>query len=367
MFRFENELYLWFLLVLPILALIFVSFVYWRKKAVARFGDTGLVQQLIPEFSSGKLWTKFILYLVAMGLVIIGLANPQVGTKLERVERKGVDVIIAVDVSRSMLAEDLTPNRIEVAKRIVAKLIDQLGNDRVGIIVFAGNAYLQVPLTVDYSAAKLLLRTLNTDMVPAQGTALGEAIELASEHFDPEATKFKAMILITDGENHESGAIDAAEKAAEEGVIIHTMGIGSEEGGTIPVFNSRGQRTGVKKDNKNQIVNSKLEESALKEISKVTDGRYFRVKGSQGEVNQILGELQNMEKKDFEDRVFTDYEDQFQYFLFPALLLLLIDFFLSERRNRKMEGGSLFKKKPKTDTDKKTKTNTDKKTKIASS
>jgi len=241
-----------------------------------------------------------------------------------------------------MLAEDLEPNRIEISKRIVSKLIDQLGNDRVGIIVFAGNAYLQVALTIDYSAAKLMLRTLNTDMVPAQGTALGEAIELSSEHFDPKETKFKAMILITDGENHESGALEAAEKAAEEGVIIHTMGIGSEEGAPIPEFNRRGQRTGYKKDRNNQQVVSRLDEGALKEIAQITDGRYFRVKGSQGEVDQILGALQNMEKKDFEDRVFTDYEDQFQYFLFPAILLLLIDFFLSERRNRKMEGGDLF-------------------------
>ena len=280
--------------------------------------------------------------MVAMGLITVGLANPQLGTKLERVERKGVDVIIAMDVSRSMLAEDLEPNRIEISKRIVSKLIDQLGNDRVGIIVFAGNAYLQVPLTIDYSAAKLMLRTLNTDMVPAQGTALGEAIELSSEHFDPEETKFKAMILITDGENHESGALEAAEKAAEEGVIIHTMGIGSEGGAPIPEFNRRGQRTGYKKDKKNQQVVSRLDGEVLKEIAKITDGRYFRVKGSQGEVSQIVGALQNMEKKDFEDRVFTDYEDQFQYFLLPAILLLLIDFFLSERRNRRMEGGDLF-------------------------
>jgi len=342
MFRFENEQYLWLLLLLPLLILIFIGFLYWRKKAVSRFGDTGLVQQMIPNFSQGKLWTKFVLYLVAMGLITIGLANPQLGTKLERVERKGVDVIIAMDVSRSMFAEDLEPNRIEISKRIVSKLIDQLGNDRVGIIVFAGNAYLQVPLTIDYSAAKLMLRTLNTDMVPAQGTALGEAIELSKEHFDPEETKFKAMILITDGENHESGALEAAEKAAEEGVIIHTMGIGSEGGAPIPEFNRRGQRIGYKKNRKNQQVVSRLDESVLKEIAKTTDGRYFRVKGSQGEVNQIVGALQNMEKKDFEDRVFTDYEDQFQYFLFPAILLLLIDFFLSERRNRRMEGGDLF-------------------------
>lgn len=345
MFRFENEQYLWLLLLLPLLLLIFVGFIYWRKKAVTRFGELGLVEQLIPNFSSGKLWTKFILYLVAMALLIIGLANPQVGTKLERVERKGVDVIIAVDVSRSMLAEDLEPNRIEIAKRIVGKLIDQLGNDRVGIIVFAGGAYLQVPLTIDYSAAKLMLRTLNTDMVPSQGTALGEAIELSQEHFDPEATKFKAMILITDGENHENGAVDAAEKAAEQGVIIHTMGIGSEDGAPIPVFNSRGQRMGYKKDNKNQQVVSRLDEGVLKEISKATKGRYFRVKGAQGEVNQILAALQNMEKKDFEDRVFTDYEDQFQYFLFPVLLLLLIDFFLSERKNQRIAGTTLFEDK----------------------
>ena len=330
MFRFENENYLWLLLLLPILALLYWLAMRWRKQALEKFGELGLVKRLMPDLSYNKQRVKFLLYLGALGFIIIALANPQVGSKLEKVKRQGVDVMIAMDVSKSMLAEDLSPNRMEVSKRIVSKLIEKLGNDRVGLIVFAGNAYLQMPLTIDYSAAKLFLKTINTDIVPAQGTALGQAIELAKLNFDQESNKFKAMVLITDGENHESGAVDMAEEAAEEGVIIHTLGIGSEAGAPIPDI-YRGQKQGYKKDKQNNIVNSKLNDQILKEISEASNGRYFRVNGSKGEIPKIIGELQDMEKKDFEDRVFTDYEDQFQYFIAIALLLLLIEFFISER------------------------------------
>lgn len=330
MFRFENDAYLWALLIIPVLILIYLMMTAWKKKALSEMGEDRLIRQLIPDLSYNKQRVKFILYLAALFFIIIGLANPQLGSKLEKIKRQGVDVMVAVDVSKSMLAEDLQPNRLEVAKRLISKLIDKMGNDRIGLIVFAGNAYLQMPLTVDYAAAKLFLKTVDTDMVPSQGTAVGQAIGLAKENFDREQNKFKALILITDGENHESGALNAAEEAREEGVIIHTLGIGSEEGAPIPTF-SRGQRIGYKKDKNQNIVSSKLDESSLIEIAEATDGNYFRISGSQGEIPRILNELQNMEKKDFEDRVFTDYEDQFQYFIFLALLLLFLEFFISER------------------------------------
>jgi len=342
MFRFENENYLWALLILPILFVLYWMAMRWRKKALEKFGESSLIEKLVPDLSFNKQRLKFFLYLASLGFIVIGLANPQVGSKLEKVKRQGVDVMIAMDVSKSMLAEDLSPNRLSVAKRIVSKLIEKLGNDRVGLIVFAGNAYLQMPLTVDYSAAKIFLNTIDTELVPAQGTALSQAIGLAKESFDQEQSKFKALILITDGENHEAGAMDAAEEAHEEGVIIHTLGIGSEEGAPIPEF-SRGQRIGYKKDKSGNVVNSKIEEDILQEISESTSGRYFRVKGSQGEIPKIISELEDMDKKDFEDRVFTDYEDQFQYFIFVALLLLLLEFFISERSKGWYKNFNLFK------------------------
>jgi len=344
MFRFENEEYLWLLLLIPLLALLFIWFLWWQRKAKSKFGDRALVQKLMPSYISSKLWLKFLLNALALALIIVGLANPQMGSKLEKVERQGIDVIVALDVSRSMLAEDLTPNRLDVSKRIVSKLIDRLGNDRVGLIVFAGSAYLQMPLTIDYSAAKLFLRTIDTDMIPSQGTALGQAINLAKESFDQDATKYKALVLITDGENHENGALDAAKEAKEQGVIIHTMGIGSDVGAPIPEFNSRKQRVGYKKDKNGEVVNSKLEEKILRQIADVTEGDYLRANGTQGEVTKIVATLANMEKKDFEDRVFTDYEDQFQYFMGGALLLLLISFLLSEKRSPWMTTGTLFER-----------------------
>jgi len=341
MFRFENEIYLWGLLLIPLLILLYFVAMRWRKKALKEFGEWNLVQQLVPDFSNNKQRLKFILYLSALGFTIVGLANPQIGSKLEKVKRQGVDVMIAIDVSKSMLAEDLKPNRLEVAKRIVSKLIDRLGSDRIGLIVFAGNAYLQMPLTIDYAAAKLFLNTVNPSIVPTQGTSVRQAITLAQESFDPEQKKHKALILITDGENHETGAIGTAEEAAEQGVIIHTLGIGSEEGAPIPEF-YKGQRTGYKKDKSGVVVNSKLEESMLVEIAELSQGQYFRVKGAPGEIVRIVSELDNMEKKDFEDRVFTDYEDQFQYFIFIAIVLLLIEFFISERSQGWYKNWKLF-------------------------
>ncbi len=341
MFRFENELYLWGLLLIPILILLYFLAMRWRQHALQKFGEWNIVQKLVPDFSNNKQRVKFILYLSALAFVILGLANPQIGSKLEKVKRQGVDVMIAIDVSKSMLAEDLKPNRLEVAKRIVSKLIDRLGSDRVGLIVFAGNAYLQMPLTIDYAAAKIFLKTVNTNIVPTQGTSISQAIALAQESFDQEQKKFKAMVLITDGENHEPGAITAAEEGTDNGIIIHTLGIGSEEGAPIPEF-SRGKRIGYKKDKNQVVINSKLEEDMLVEISEITDGKYFRVKGAPGETARIISELENMEKKDFEDRVFTDYEDQFQYFLGIAILLLLIEFFISERSRGWYKNWKLF-------------------------
>lgn len=341
MFKFENEFYLYGLALLPILIFFYWMTKHWRKKAIQRFGESALVSRLIPDFSSRKHQTKFILYLLVFVFITIGLANPQVGTKLERVKRKGIDVFIALDVSKSMLAEDIKPNRLERSLQLVSKMIDTMTDDRVGIIVFAGNAYLQMPLTIDYTAAKLFLKTINTDIVPTQGTAIGEAIELALNAYDEEQKKHKALIIISDGENHEEGAIEMAERAIDEGAQVYTLGIGSEAGGPIPVY-VRGRKTGHKQDKQGNMVVSKLDEAMLKEIAEKTRGEYVRIKGASSEVADVLALLDNIEKKDFEDRVFTDYADQFQYFIAIALLLLTTEFFISERKSGWFRGWSLF-------------------------
>jgi len=300
-----------------------------------------MLAQMMPDFSKGRKRTRLILLLVALTSIIIGMANPQMGSKMEKIKRQGVDIIIAIDVSRSMLADDVQPSRLERAKQIVSKLIDRMANDRVGLIVFAGEATLQMPLTVDYAAAKLFLKTVNPEVVGTQGTAISQAIQVARYNFNQEEEKHKALILITDGEDHEAGAISKAREAFDEGVVIYTMGIGSTEGARIPVMQD-GRKVGYMKDGKGGEVMSKLDETVLREISEASNGQFFRVQGASGEITQILSELGDLEKKEFEDRVFTDYEDQFQYFILLGLLLLLVEFFMSEKNKGYFSGVNLF-------------------------
>ena len=329
MIRWQSEIVLNLLWILPFLLLLFYAFMRRRKRLLENAGDSSLIQQLFEGYSAKRLWVKFSLLLTALALIIIGIANPQIGSKLEQVKREGVDVIIALDVSNSMLAEDLQPNRLDRSKVLVSKLLDQLHNDRVGLIVFAGQSYLQMPLTIDYSAAKLFLNTITPNSIPTQGTSLGSAIELAQESFDQDEDKFKALVIITDGENHEQGAIDAAETAMAEGMVIYTVGVGSEEGAQIPYY--QGRHKSYRTDKNQQVVISKLNESILKELASITNGKYFRIKGTKNEVVQVVRELSKMEKKEFEGRVFTDYEDQFQYFIGIAIILLLLQLFIRNR------------------------------------
>lgn len=331
MLRIENDIWLYALLIIPVLVLLYFLYLGWRKRALRRLGESKLIGRLMPEYSSLRLKIKFALGVMAVTMIILALANPQLGSKLEKVKRKGVDVIVAIDVSTSMLAEDVQPSRIERAKSLVARIIDRLKGDRIGLIVFAGNAYLQMPLTVDYAAAKLFLKTINTDMVPTQGTAIGDAIELAQLNFDQESEKHKALILITDGENHETDAVSIATDAAKRGIKIFTMGVGSEEGGKIPVYVNR-QLRGYKRDQADKEIISRLNEDVLLEMAEATKGEYLRIIGDPKELSQVFKRLDSMEKKDFEEQVFTDYDDKFQYFIAFALLLLLIDFFISERK-----------------------------------
>ncbi len=328
MFRFEHIEYLWLLTaVIPATGL-FIYFIFWRRRAIAKFGNRQLVLQLIPGFSVSKPFVKFTLITLAYIFIILGLANPQIGTKQEKVKRQGIDVIIALDVSNSMLSDDVKPNRLERSKNFISNFIDKLNNDRLGLIVFAGNAYLQMPLTVDYSAAKMYLRTINPQLVPAQGTNIAEAINLAGESFVKEDNSHKALIIITDGEDNEGGVEDAIDKAEKEGMKVYTIGVGSENGSPIPMENN------FKRDESGNIVLSKLNKEMLKDIASKGNGKFYMMGSGNEDVNSLLKDLKGISSKQFEELVFTDFNDQFQWCLAIAAILLLAEWWLSERKSK---------------------------------
>lgn len=341
MFRFARPEYLPYLFVIPVLAGM-VWFIYLKKiKQFRAFGNHHMILRLVDEHSRYKYFFKSGLVLVAIALLIISYARPQIGTKFEEVTRQGVDLIVALDVSYSMKAEDIQPNRLESAKRELTQLINSLKGDRIGIIVFAGDAYTQLPLTTDYSAALLLADIIDVDLVPKPGTAIGSAIDLARQSFKKDEGKYKAMVIITDGENHEDDAIKAAKDAAKENIVIHTIGMGSREGAPIPV-RADGQQVGFKKDRDGNSVVTKLDEASLQEIAAATGGRYIRATNAQNDLATIFGEIEKMEKKEFGTKQFTDYEDRFQYFVAGALLLLISEVLTSEKKNKYLTKFSLF-------------------------
>jgi Ca-activated chloride channel family protein len=332
MFRFEHIQYLYLLLALLPVLLLFIFFQRWRKQSIERFGTASLVYQLIPDFSDGKQYIKFFLLTFAYIFLILALANPQIGTKQEKVKRSGIDVVIALDVSRSMLAEDVQPNRLAKAKHFISSFIDQLKNDRLAMIVFAGRAYLQMPLSVDYSAAKLYLKTINTESVPTQGTNIGEAIDLANESFAKGDNKSKALIIISDGEDNEPGVEEALESAAKNGVKVFTVAVGTDKGSPIPQPNGD-----FKRDAEGNIVLSKVNIQAMRDYAAKGNGKSFVLGSGKEEIDAIFKELGRIGSKDFEEMVFTDYDDKFQYCLAIAALLLILEFMLSERKSKLFE------------------------------
>lgn len=342
MFQLENTYYLYALGLIPLFIIIYRMMSLWRKKVLASFGSYAIIQQLFPDVSTAKRTWKFILYLLAFTFVIIGIVNPQVGTKLEEVKRKGADLMICLDVSNSMNAEDLQPSRLEKAKQAISKLINKLEGDRLGIIVFGGEAYVQLPITTDYAAAKLFLESINTDMIPTQGTAIGNAIDLAVESFGKDDGKNKAIVVITDGENHEDDAIKSAEAAAEKGITVHTIGMGSIEGAPIPVYRNN-VKEGYRKDKDGNTVVTKLNEQILKEIAAAAnDGIFVRASNSDAGLNNVLNAIDKLEKKQFDSKMYSDYEDRFQWFIAAALLLLLAEVFISERTSKLYQWLNLF-------------------------
>lgn len=340
MFRIANPEYLFALLVIPALIAFFWYSRIQRRKALALFGQKDILSVLMPNVSTGRPVFKFMVLLLALTCIIIGIARPQFGSKLKTEKRKGIELIIALDVSNSMMAEDIQPNRLERAKRAISQLVDKLSNDKIGLIVFAGDAYTQLPITADYVSAKLFLSSISPQMVPTQGTAIGAAIELGVKSFSPQFTGSKAMIIITDGENHEDDAIGAATAAAKDGIVVYTLGMGLPQGGPIPDF-SNGRKT-FRKDKDGNFIVTKLDEQMLQKIAEAGNGAYIRANNAQVGLNNLLSEVNKMEKSELESQIYADYADQFQYFIGLGLFLILLDFMILERKNKYLKNFKLF-------------------------
>ncbi len=341
MFRFGDEIWLYALLVIPALIVLYWVNARWRKRVLQQLADANVLDNLIPTFSKVLPRWKRLLFTVGIAFLLVGMANPQIGTKYEEVKREGFELMICLDVSNSMLAEDLTPNRLERAKQAISRLVDRLKNDKIGVIVFAGDAFIQLPMTVDHSAAKLFLRSIDTDIVPTQGTAIGKAIELASSSFSTNTKANKSIIVITDGENHEDDALEQAAAAAEQGIKVHTIGIGSVDGTPIPMY-KRGQMLGYRKDREGNTVVTKLNETMLQQIAASGEGTYVRANNSRTGLNVLMDELEGMQREEFGSKMFTSYEDRFQYFVAVALLLLLIEVLLPSRKLKLFGNVNLF-------------------------
>jgi Ca-activated chloride channel family protein len=346
-FQFQNEIYLYGLLLIPVLSLIWFLLRANSRRQMEKLGDKELVQRLMPDFSPQKKNWKFSLLMLALAAMIIMLANPQVGSKIEKVQRKGIDLIIALDISNSMLAEDIKPNRLQAAKQAISRLVDRLQGDRIGLIVFAGEAYTQLPITTDYSAAKMFLSSVNTDFINAQGTSISRAIELGRNTFkdmegDAETGKRnRAIVIITDGEDQEEGAVDQAKEAAKEGIIIYTIGMGTEQGGPIPLYRN-GRMYGYKKDRQGHTVITRLNQIELQKIAAAGNGIFVRASNSAVGLNKILDEINKLDKTEIESKVFKDYESHFQIFAFIAILMIIIELLISERKGKLMSKINFF-------------------------
>ncbi|MDD3876044.1 MAG: VWA domain-containing protein [Bacteroidales bacterium] len=344
MIRFENPQILYALFLLPLFILVFVMYLNWRNKALRSFGDFFVVNRLIPDASKGRKIFKFLLFLTAMLFLIFAMANLQIGSKLENVKRSGIDIIIALDVSNSMMAEDISPNRLERSKMAISRMIDKLENDRIGIIVFAGKSFTQLPLTHDKAAAKMMLSSISTNSVNTQGTAIGGAIHHAISSFDKNDFKNKSIIIISDGENHEDDPYSAAQVAQTNSILIHTIGIGSPEGVPIPLFRGN-QRTGFRTDRDGNTVVTKLDEASLRRIASITGGTYVRATNTDLGLDHIFDEIKKMEKQEYESKVFSSYESRYPYFLSITILCLLLELFIFERKGKWFRDIRLFEVK----------------------
>ena len=344
MYELEEKGYLYLLFIIPVLVLVFLYLQFWKRKKQREFGDLDLVKKLSPDKSFFKPILKFGLLILAITAMIFGLVNPKIGTKMETVKREGIDIVFAIDVSKSMLAEDVVPSRLDKTKQLVSQIINQLGSDRIGIVAYAGSAFPVLPITTDYGVAKMFLQSTNTDMVSSQGTSLDEAIKLATSYFDKDNKTSKLLILISDGEDHSDGAEAAAAEANKIGMKIITIGIGTEKGGPIPL-KKNGVVESFKRDNNNEVVITKLNQESLEAIAKATKGGYVNGNNTKEVLEYIKKALQNIEKTEFEATQMADFQSQFQWFLGIAFALLFLDIFLLERKTIWIKKLNLFNEK----------------------
>lgn len=344
MFELEEKGYFYLLFIIPILLGLFLYGQIWKKKKQAEFGDLELIKKLSPERSVFKPILKFGVLLLAVFFLILGLVNPKIGTKVEKVKREGIDIVFAVDVSKSMLAEDVTPNRLEKSKQLVSQIINKLGNDRIGIIAYSGSAFPVLPITTDYSVAKMFLQSMNTTTISSQGTSIDEAIDLSSQYFNKKDKTRKLLIIISDGEDHSNEAEDAAEEARDMGIKIITIGVGTENGGRIPL-KINGILEDYQKDKNGEIVITKRNPEVLTSIAKVTNGHYIDGNNTKNVVDFITERLKNIEKTEFEGVQMANFQSQFQWFLGIGFFLLLLDVFLLERKTVWVKKMNLFNEK----------------------
>lgn len=339
MFRFAQPEYLYLLLIVPLLVILFVWNTVRRKRKLQSFGDPELLAQYMPNVSLVRPQFKFYLQIVALILLIVALARPQFGVKEQTLKRQGMEVMIALDVSNSMLAQDVAPSRLERSKQLLSKIIDGMTEDKVGLVVFAGDAYTQLPITCDYVSAKMFLSSISPSLVARQGTAIGSAIDLSIKSFGLESTASRAIILITDGENHEDDAIGAAKLAKEKGIQVFVLGIGKPEGSPIPLEGSMSFR----KDKDGNVVVSKLNEEMCRQIAQAGGGMYLRVDNTNAAQRTLQQELDKLAKSELETRVYSEYNEQYQSFVIVALILLVIEFFIFGRRNKRLSKINLYK------------------------
>ncbi|MCD8261455.1 MAG: VWA domain-containing protein [Bacteroides sp.] len=339
MFRFAEPAYLYLLLIIPVLVLLYIHSVYSRRKDIKRFGDPELLAGLMPEVSQYRPSVKFGLLLTALTLLIFVIARPQFGAKYETVKRSGVEVIIALDISNSMLAEDVAPNRLERAKRVISRMVDDLENDKVAMIVFAGDAFTQLPITSDFISAKMFLSSIDPSLIARQGTDIRAAIELAQRSFTPQEGVGRSIVIITDGESHEGGAVEAAQKAAADDIQVNVLGIGSPDGAPIP-----DGRNNYRKDREGNIVITRLNEEMCQEISRAGNGIYVRVDNSNTAQRAIRSEIDKLAKADVETKVFTQYNEQFQAIAWMVLAFLILEILLLNKKNPLFKNIKLFSK-----------------------
>ena len=344
MFRFAHPEYLYLLLAAPALVALFAWALYDRRRRLARFGDPATVATLMPDASTGRMKLKFILFTTAVILVILAAARPQFGSKLREQKSEGIEMMLAVDISNSMLAEDFEPNRLERTKYAINKLFDGLEQDRVGVIVFAGDATVQLPITSDYRMAKAFAKRISPSMASVQGTSIDKALSLAEMSFSSGSGDSRVIILITDGEDHEGNVMQAAERAAEQGIRIFTIGIGTPEGAPIEIGGE------FIKDEKGDMVVSKLDEKMLQEIARITGGAYIRATKQSIGLDEIVRAINDMEQSELSTVRFEEYNEQFQYLIAVALALLLVEFWLLDRRNPLLARFNIFREQ-RTDTD----------------